>query len=795
MAFERLGVIPEIIKATHHMQWLLPTPVQDEAIPLILGGGDVMVAAETGSGKTAAFGIPILQTTYETLRGEAGSKRQPTKSASRDQKAGGDALPPITLSETTRDKTFIVSGLKGSSTSSAWVGGRASLGVVKGKYYYEINVISGAVRVGWCTTAADHGCGTDSQGFGYGYTGKKANDGNFDPYGQQFGAGDYVGCYIDFNTRSISFTLNGVDCGAAFSAIPNMGNSPMFPCVTIRNGSVNFNFGRAPFRCAKLKAGFRGIQNAKREYTSLYFRELAIEREASQNRGGRGSIASPLALIVAPTRDLATQIHADILKLGKFCDEPPIYSTLMIGGGGGGVARSLADMMKAQLVIGTIGSLVGSIKSRKLTLSCCKFFVIDEADRILDPKQGSQSDVLAMYSRLPSDVQVIICSATLHSDPIREMTQKLCRNPTWVDLKGKDFVPDTVHHCILVVDPIEDRQWTAGNDEVVQAVRTDGVHERDHVQYNSRGGNLSAETKSEAVKLLKPLILKKIIDAFKMDQCLIFCRTRVDCDNLEAFLTSLGGGRKWMGATASGKENPYSCIALHSGIAQHLRNEHLANFKSGDVRFLIATDVAARGIDIKALPYVINLTMPAEDEDYIHRVGRVGRADQPGIAISIISTQKEKVWYHANCPDRGRNCSDTRLVPQGGCCIWYDEVKIFEAVEKRLGGAKIPILDQHKHLSSTAKITDFVKSIEQKDPLISASEKKLKKLLPTIQQLNSLEVVAQNQYLVLPHNFTNIFNSTQSDFNLLQAKINKKKKKTHRGKKKKKNNDANSQRG
>ena len=94
--------------------------------------------------------------------------------------------------------------------------------------------------------------------------------------------------------------------------------------------------------------------------------------------------------------------------------------------------------------------------------------------------------------------------------------------------------------------------------------------------------------------MLKPIILKKIIDAFQMDQCLIFCRTRLDCDNLEKFLTAIGGGRKFYGATSSGKENPYSCIALHSGIHQSKRGENLKLFKNGDVRFLICTDVAAR---------------------------------------------------------------------------------------------------------------------------------------------------------------------------------------------------------
>ena len=663
---------PEIIQATQKLDWLLPTPVQDEAIPLILGGGDVMVAAETGSGKTAAFAIPIIQTVYETLRGEAGTKN--IKQNEQKSVEGEEEIidKQITLSRDGCDKLFVADGLKGSSTSNAWQGGRTNIGITKGKYYYEVNILQGAVRIGWCTTAAGYGCGTDAQSWGFGYTGKKAHNSQFESYATNFGNGDFIGCYIDFDRKEIGYSVNGKYYGAAYRNIYNMGNAPIYPCVVVKNGSVKFNFGSAIFHCGnKLRNGFIGLQNAKWKHSSLYFRQLAMEQELKQTRNNNNQISSPNCVILAPTRDLATQIHSDIKQLKLYCTEPNIISTLCIGG----VSKMMSEIIKSHIIVGTMGSIIGLIKTKKLTLSNCDFFVLDEADRVLDPKQGNQSDVMAMYSRLPNGVQVMLFSATLHSDPIKEMSKKICRNPIWVDLKGKDFVPDTVHHCILVVDPIKDRQWTARND-ITGNIITDGVHRRDNIQWtiNPNHNNLTELTKSEAIKMLKPIILKKIIDAFKMDQCLIFCRTRLDCDNLAEFLTKIGGGRKFYGATSSGKENPYSCIALHSGIPQNRRAENLQLFKNGDVRFLICTDVAARGIDIKSLPYVINVTMPAEDEDYIHRVGRVGRADQPGIAISIISSQKEKVWYHANCTDRGKNCSDTRLVPNGGCCIWYDDV-------------------------------------------------------------------------------------------------------------------------
>ena len=442
-------------------------------------------------------------------------------------------------SNDSRDKMFIANGLKGSSKSQAWHGGRANIGVSAGKYYFEVNVLSGGVRVGWATTAAGYGCGTDNQSFGYGYTAKKAHAGEFTPYGIKFGNGDYIGCYIDFTRKEISYSVNGEFMGVAFDRIPNMSISPWYPCVVIKNGSVRFNFGNSAFLCGKLTDGFAGIQSAKWNHSSAYFREMAIENEQRQNSRGKNK-SSPLAVILAPTRDLATQIFNDIKELGIFCDEPTIQVALAIGG----VSKMMSEVMKSHILVGTMGSMIGLVKSNKLTLSNCKFFILDEADRVLDPKQGNQNDVMAMYSRLPNGVQVMLFSATLHSDPIREMSKKLCRQPIWVDLKGKDFVPDTVHHCILVVDPIKDRQWTSRNN-VNENIQTDGVHLRDQIQWNPNKSSLSENTKSEGIKLLKPIILKKIIDAFKMDQCLIFCRTRLDCDNLATFLTKIGGGKQF----------------------------------------------------------------------------------------------------------------------------------------------------------------------------------------------------------------------------------------------------------
>eukprot|EP00959_Pyramimonas_sp_CCMP1952_P020304 428407-Pyramimonas_sp.AAC.1 len=107
---------------------------------------------------------------------------------------------------------------------------------------------------------------------------------------------------------------------------------------------------------------------------------------------------------------------------------------------------------------------------------------------------------------------------------------------------------------------------------------------------------------SEKIKQMKPKYMVKMADLFNMSQCLVFCRTNVDCNNLEDYLNRLGGTKgTYGGKMETGKENPYSCVVLAGMRAQDERRQNLEAFKEGDIRFLVCTDVAARGIDIAGL--------------------------------------------------------------------------------------------------------------------------------------------------------------------------------------------------
>jgi len=680
------------------------------------------VAAETGSGKTGAYALPILQIVFETLRGKK-QKSEPTQNLNAQVEKAKFSVRDDLLSITRKGIGALVQG--------NWSGCRVDVGILRGQFYWECTIIgSGVCRVGWATVGASPlNLGMDFQSFGYGGTAKKSYGRNFEDYGEPFGPSDVIGCYLDRDQEAMFFAKNGKMMGMAYRIPPNLKSQALFPAVCLKNSEVVANFGEVKFR-HPLPVGYRAINQARIAETNFVF-----QHSRSAASGGRQ--AGPLAIILEPAKDLCQQVYSEIVRLSKFMTDPPVKVALLMGG----VTNMQRQIQDCHIVCATMGSLTGMVKSKKLPIGNVKFFVLDEADQMLDGKQGSQKDVLAIYSRLPLErgVQVMLFSATLHSKDIKNVSSQVCKHPTWVDLKGKDFVPDTVHHSVIVVDPLKDLRYRTNT---WGTAITDGVHARDNTNFNTM--TPSAEARSEWIKMLKPLTVKQLVDTFEMSHCMIFCRTRDDCDNLERYMVNIGGGRQFVSG-AGGKENPYSCCVLHSGRSQGERKANLGYFKKGEIRFLICTDVAARGIDIKDLEYVINVTMPAKAEDYIHRVGRCGRQDKHGVAFSIIAQYKEKVWYHSNCGTRGVGCTNTNHIDKGGCCIWYDEAEILGQVEQRLGGLKIPKLEIESLKPENAKI--LKQNVALKDELVQKAQKKVEEMKPKVSQLQTLEQAAQNNFI------------------------------------------------
>ncbi|MEQ2215569.1 ATP-dependent RNA helicase ddx1, partial [Xenoophorus captivus] len=264
---------------------------------------------------------------------------------------------------------------------------------------------------------------------------------------------------------------------------------------------------------------------------------------------------------------------------------------------------------------------------------------------------------------------------------------------------------------------------------------TDEVHAKD----NTRPGANTPEMWSEAIKMLKGEYTVRAVKEHKMDQAIIFCRTKIDCDNMEKYFIQQGGG-------PDSKGHQLSCVCLHGDRKPNDRKNNLDRFKRKDVRLLICTDVAARGIDISGVPYVINVTLPDEKQNYVHRIGRVGRAERMGLAISLVAMEKEKVWYHV-CPNRGKGCYNTRLKEDGGCTIWYNEKELLSEIE------------EHLKCTITQCDTDIKVPVDEFDGKVTYGQRRalgggnykghVDVLAPTVQELANLERDAQTSFLHL----------------------------------------------
>lgn len=731
-AFSELGVMPELTQALEKMDWMLPTEIQSEAIPLILGGGDILMASETGTGKTGAFCIPIVQVVYEQLLEENQRKDKTTEIKSEPKSTANK----WTLSPIDRGHDVVLSQdlQTAQSKSGNWQGCRSTKGIKRGKsnnpngnccIYYEVHFAEqGLARVGWSLEGSSLDLGTDRDGWGYGGTAKKSNNRQFIDYGQKFGEKfDIVGCIVDLKTGAMSFTKNGRDMGVAFK-LPEvvLEHRVLFPTVCVKNAGCRVYFGPS-----------KGINDYKPR-DCVWVSEVdasLIQDGQTENEIFNPGDCKPLAIILEPSRELAKQTY-DCIQL--FSKGLGIDSTLLVGGGASeGYSKSSGQ---PHIVVCTPGRLSESIEKNQIPLKGVHFFILDEADGLL--QQGLQNMLKSVHNKLPKmfstgrRLQTICCSATLHNFAVRKLSQDLMYFPTWIDLKGEDSVPDTVHHVVLRIDPRRDFIYR----DLEGLFSTDGVHNDDNIRRNLFNANAKLsrqEEFSEAIKLMKVYYTIKAIESLKMDQGIIFCRTKLDCDNLHMFMRDMNK------KTNSDK---FSSVRLHSSLSQTERQNNLDAFKEGKVRFLICTDVAARGIDVKGVPYIIQVTLPDDKANYIHRIGRVGRAERMGLAISLVATEPEKVWYHS-C--NRRDCQNTKLVEKGGCCKWFDELSMLGEIEDHL---KCSIQELGKDFKLQVdefdgKVVYGAKRLEQ----TSTYEGHVEQLKSLVASLTELEFMAQANYL------------------------------------------------
>lgn len=210
-----------------------------------------------------------------------------------------------------------------------WHGSRCTTGVKsKGKYFFEAIVTDeGLCRVGWSSDKAALDLGTDRFGFGFGGTGKKSNNRQFDDYGEAFGMHDVIGCFLDFAKMEISFSKNGKNLGVAFKIPDNLRNETFYPAVVLKNAEMSFNFGNSEFK-HKPATDFTPVCKAEKD--NMKVNPLASATGSDEDFKSKPN--APQAIIIEPSRELAEQTFNQLQKFKKKLKDPVVRELLLIGG-------------------------------------------------------------------------------------------------------------------------------------------------------------------------------------------------------------------------------------------------------------------------------------------------------------------------------------------------------------------------------------------------------------------------------------------------------------------------------
>jgi ATP-dependent RNA helicase RhlE len=277
------------------------------------------------------------------------------------------------------------------------------------------------------------------------------------------------------------------------------------------------------------------------------------------------------ALVLTPTRELAAQIGQSFATYGRHLD---LWHTTIFGGVSD--KPQIAELRRGvDTLIATPGRLLDLIGRGEVDLSRVRFFVLDEADRMLD--MGFLPDVRRITARLPKSRQTLLFSATM-PEPIRELSQTLLSDPLHVSVTPVSSATPRVDQRVYLVD-----------------------------------------------KANKPKLLRALLHDSAMERVLVFSRTKHGANKIVKGL----------------ERDAIAASAIHGNKSQAARTRALEGFRRGDIRVLVATDLAARGLDVSGISHVINFDLPEIPETYVHRIGRTGRASAAGIALSLCDIEEQ----------------------------------------------------------------------------------------------------------------------------------------------------------
>ena len=270
------------------------------------------------------------------------------------------------------------------------------------------------------------------------------------------------------------------------------------------------------------------------------------------------------AVIIVPTRELATQVSDEIFRFGKFLG---IKTATVYGGTS--YSRQLKHIDNASVIVATPGRFLDLLRGGKIDIAP-KYVVLDEADEMLD--MGFLDDIKEIFTFMPSDRQTLLFSATM-PNAIKDLAKRILQNPEFITITKNEVTNAKITQSYYVVEEFE---------------------------------------RDEA--------LIRLLDFKNPSKAIVFCRMKSEVDRVTTMLVSQG----------------YAAKGLHGDMEQRQREETIRAFKK-DLEILVATDVAARGLDVNDVTHVFNYHLPFDSESYVHRIGRTGRAGKEGLAISIVT--------------------------------------------------------------------------------------------------------------------------------------------------------------
>ncbi len=278
-------------------------------------------------------------------------------------------------------------------------------------------------------------------------------------------------------------------------------------------------------------------------------------------------------LVLTPTRELTTQVAEAFTTFGKYLHVKPKVVSII---GGEKIGEQLYDIQQGcDIVVATSGRLLDIMSKKQINLSHVEFFVLDEADKMMD--LGFEQELGLILDALPSLRQNLFFSAT-YTPKVQAIASKITKNPIEVAIEEETSMVESIVQRAIAVN-----------------------HEN------------------------RSPLLRQLLREHAWKKVLVFMANKRACDNIAMKFRTHG----------------FSAEAFHGDLVQEGRAWALQALKEGTVNILFATDIAARGLDIEDVSCVINFDLPRSPEDYIHRIGRTGRAGKEGVAISFIGLEDE----------------------------------------------------------------------------------------------------------------------------------------------------------